>query len=133
MFKVEQIHKKIKDGYKYWAIVNADNERMEIQAKDITPDESCNNFNEFCKTVESGTFSVVMWNKSPYTTAGTLRRDMPSLKLPFRILPQPETKESPMTNPLQTINGFENLGGPFSAAALYAENKELKAKIEELK
>lgn len=133
MFKLEQIHNKIKDGYKYWKIVNADNEGMEFQIRDITPDDSCNKFNEFCKNVESGNFAVVMWQKSPYTTAGTLKRDLPSLKLPFRITAQPESKETPTMNPLQTINGFENLGGPFSAAALYAENKELKAKIEELK
>lgn len=131
MFKVEQIHKKIKDGYKYWAIVNADNERMEIQARDITPDESCNNFNEFCKTVESGTFSVVMWNKSPYTTAGTLRRDLPSLKLPFRITAQPEPKEHPMNNQIQSMSGFENVGGPLSAAAMYAKIERLEEIIKE--
>lgn len=126
MFKLEQIHNKIKDGYKYWKIVNADNEGMEFQIRDITPDDSCNKFNEFCKNVESGNFAVVMWNKSPYTTAGTLRRDMPSLKLPFRILPQTEKKEDPLMN-LQGIMGMHQNGyNP------HQKIEQLEAKIERL-
>jgi len=131
MFKLEQIHKKINDGYKFWKIVNADGEGMEIQIRDISPVDSCNKFNEFCNNVESGTFAVVMWQKSPYTTAGTLKRDLPSVKLPFRIIAT-EQKEIQSTNPMQTLSGFENLGGPFSASALYLENKELKKEIREL-
>lgn len=126
MFKLEQIHNKIKDGYKYWKIVNADNEGMEFQIRDITPDDSCNKFNEFCKNVESGNFAVVMWNKSPYTTAGTLRRDMPSLKLPFRIMPQTEKKEDPLMN-LQGIMGMHQNGyNP------HQKIEQLEAKIERL-
>ena len=132
MLKLEQIQHKIKDGYKFWKIVNADNEGMEFQIRDISPEDSCNKFNEFCKNVEGGTFAIAMYQKSPYTTAGTLKRDLPSIKLPFRITAQEQTKENPMSNPLQTITGFENLGGPFSASALYLENKELKKEIREL-
>lgn len=124
MFKLEQIHNKIKDGYKYWKIVNADNEGMEFQIRDITPDDSCNKFNEFCKNVESGNFAVVMWNKSPYTTAGTLRRDMPSLKLPFRIMPQTEKKEDPLIN-LQGIMGMHQNG--FNP---HQKIEQLEAKLE---
>lgn len=131
MFKTEQIHNKIKDGYKYWKIVNADGEGMEIQLRDIAPEQSFAKFSEFCKNVESGNFAVIMYQKSPYTTAGTLKRDLPSIKLPFRIVA--EQKEMQAANPMQTLSGFENLGGPFSASALYLENKELKKEIERLK
>jgi len=134
MVKLDYIHKKIKtDGWKFWKVLNSNDDVIEVQYRDITPEESLALFNEWYANMEAGTFSVVMWQKNPRKTTGVVNPNIPSCRCEFRILPQAEKTENPMTNPLQTITGFENLGGPFSASALYLENKELKKEIERLK
>lgn len=132
MVKLEYIHKKIKnDGWKFWKVVNSEDQGIEIQYRDITPDESLQLFNEWYSSTESGTFAIIMWQKSPRTPAGTIKPQIPSCRFDFRITPQIEKREENI-NPMQTLSGFENLGGPFSASALYIENKELKKEIREL-
>jgi hypothetical protein len=43
---------------------------MEFQIRDISPEDSCNKFNEFCKNIESGNFAIVMYQKSPTLQQG---------------------------------------------------------------
>lgn len=131
MVKLEYIHKKIKqDGWKFWKVVNSEDQGIEVQYRDITPDESLQLFNEWYNSMEGGSFAIIMWQKSPRTTSGTFKPQVPSCRFDFRILPQIEKKEETI-NPMQTLSGFENLGGPFSASALYLENKELKKEIQD--
>lgn len=132
MVKLEYIHKKIKDGWKIWKVIDSNEDAVEVQYFDITPDESLNKFNEWYSNIESGTYTIVFWQKNPRKPGGTVNPHVPSCRCTFKITPQTEKKEENI-NPMQTLSGFENLGGPFSASALYLENKELKKEIERLK
>ena len=131
MVKIEYIHKKIKDGWKIWKVLDSNDDAVEVQYAEISPDESLNKFNEWHSNIESGTYTIVLWQKNPRKPGGTINPGIPSCRCTFKIMPQIEKKDETI-NPMQTLSGFENLGGPFSASALYLENKELKKEIREL-
>lgn len=106
MVKPEYIHRLIKDkGFTYWVIVNADNQPLEAQTKAISGEESCAEFTNWYENMLSGSYTIRLYERSPYTTSGTLIRNIKSVNYDFTVVPTLREK-----NPLPPIPGDSGLG-----------------------
>lgn len=111
MVKPEYIHKQIKDrAFKYWAVYNSENQPVEVQLKDISPEDSLAYFQEWYDNMLGGTFSIKIWEKKPISAAGTLLRNVPSCTHNFQVTPTLREKQ-----PLPPLPGETGMGGLGSA------------------
>ena len=86
MVRPEYIQQQIKDkGKKYWVILNSENQSLENQYKDITPEESLALFDEWYSNMLGGSYAIKMWEKRPFTSAGTLQPKIPSSLYNFQV------------------------------------------------
>ena len=107
MVRPEYIHQQIKDkGKKYWVILNSENQSMENQYKDISAEESLAQFEEWYGNMLGGAYSIKMWEKRPFTAAGTLLPKVPSSLYNFQVTPTLREKQ-----PLPPLPGETGMGG----------------------
>jgi hypothetical protein len=106
MVKPEYIHKLIKDkGYNYWVIYNAEKQPVEAQTKAISAEESCAEFTNWYENMLSGTYTIKLFERNPYTTSGTLVRNIRSVNYDFTVNPTLREK-----SPLPPVPGDSGLG-----------------------
>jgi len=106
MVKPEYIHKLIKDkGFNYWVIYNAEKQPVEAQTKAISGEESCLEFTNWYENMLSGTYTIKLFERNPYTTSGTLVRNIRSVNYEFAVNPTLREK-----SPLPPVPGDSGLG-----------------------
>ena len=111
MVRPEYIHQQIKDkGKKFWVIYSGET-AMENQYKDITPEESLAQFEDWYSNMLGGSYTIKMWEKRPFTAAGTLLPKVPSCLYAFQVTPTLREKQ-----PLPPLPGETGMGGLGSAS-----------------
>jgi hypothetical protein len=106
MVKPEYIHKLIKEkGFNYWVIYNAEKQPVEAQTKAISGEESCAEFTNWYENMLSGTYTIKLFERNPYTTSGTLVRNIRSVNYDFTVNPTLREK-----SPLPPVPGDSGMG-----------------------
>lgn len=107
MVKPEYIHKLIKDrGFTYWVIYNAEKQPVEVQNRALTPEESCAAFTDWYENMLSGSYMIKLYERNPYTTAGTISKSVKSVVHEFSVMPTLREK-----TPLPPVPGDSGMGG----------------------